>query len=282
MTILVVGATGTQGGAVVEHLLGREGFTIHALTRDATSGAARALADRGVEVIEGDMAEKNTIRPLVEEADGVFCVTSYWEAGGEREVELGVNMAEVAADEGVDHFVFSSVGGAERDTGIPHFETKHRIEERIRDLGLPATVFRPVYFMGNFEGQREQIEEGMLAMPLAEGVSLQMLDPHDIGAFVARAFEHPDRYVGEAIELAGDEHTVESAAAVFSSVLERDVDAYHLTPDDLREEGAEEAAVMFEWFNEHGFEADIGELGRQHDVELTVLDDYLRAHGWAP
>jgi uncharacterized protein YbjT (DUF2867 family) len=280
-SVLVVGATGTQGGAVVDHLLASdEEFDVHGLTRHPESDAAEQLADRGVTVEEGNLEEKDTLRPLVEDVDAVFGVTNFWEHGYDHEVQEGTNIAEVAADVGVEHFVFSSVGGAERETGISHFDSKYEIEEQIRELNLPATIVRPVFFMQNFEEMRESIENGTLAMALDEGVSLQMIDAENIGAFVMRAFEQPEQYRGEAFELAGDEHTLEDSATVFSAVLGREVEAQHVPIDDLREQMGDEYAVMFEWFNEHGYEADIEELRANHDVEFTELEGYLREQGW--
>jgi uncharacterized protein YbjT (DUF2867 family) len=280
-SILVVGATGTQGGAVVNHLIASdEEFDVHGLTRNPESDAAEQLADRGVTVEEGNLEEKDMLRPLVENVDAVFGVTNFWEHGYDHEVQEGTNLAEVAADVGVEHFVFSSVGGAERDTNISHFDSKYEIEERIRELDLPATIVRPVFFMQNFEGMRESIENGTLAMALDEGISLQMIDAENIGAFVARTFERPDQYQGKAFELAGDEHNLEDAATVFSAVLGREVEAQHVPIDDLREQMGDEYAVMFEWFNEHGYEADIEELRMNHDVAFTELEEYLREQGW--
>ncbi|WP_435152486.1 NmrA/HSCARG family protein [Haladaptatus sp. DFWS20] len=280
-SILVVGATGTQGGAVVDYLLDSdENFDVHGLTRNSGSDAAQRLADRGVTIHEGDLDEKDTFRPVLEDVDAVFGVTNFWEAGYDDEVREGTNLAEVVADAGVEHFVFSSVGGADRNTGIAHFDSKHEIEKRIRELDLPATIVRPVFFMQNFEGMREPIENGTLTMALDESVSLQMIDAANIGAFVTRAFENPDQYEGETFELASDEHTLESAANVFSDVLGREVEAQHLSIEDLREQMGDEYAVMFEWFNEHGYEADIEELWSNHDVDFTRLDAYLREHDW--
>lgn len=281
-SVLVTGATGTQGGAVADHLLsGDHGdFEVYALTRHPESAEAHELGERGAEVVEGNLAEKNAIRPLVEDVDAVFGMTNFWEAGYEDEVEQGTNLAEVADEVGVDHFVFSSVGGAERDTGISHFDSKWEIEERVRELDLPATVVRPVFFIQNFEGMREDIEAGQLAMGLAEGVSLQMIDADNIGGFVAEALANPDDYLGEAYELASDEHTVESAAETFSDVLERDVEPIHVPIEDVREQMGEEYATMFEWFNEAGYEADIDALRANHDVDFTRLGAYLRAHEW--
>jgi uncharacterized protein YbjT (DUF2867 family) len=283
MDVLVAGATGQQGGAVADRLLsGDHGdFDVHALSRSPESDACQLLADRGATIVEGDLGDKDTLRPAVENVDAVFCVTQFFTAGHEGEVEHGTNLAEVAADVGVEHFVFSSVGGAERDTGIPHFDSKYEIEERIRDLGLPATIIRPVFFMQNFEGQREDITDGTLALPLAEDVSVQIINVDDIGGLAAEALADPERYKGQAIELAGDEGTLEEMAQVFTEVTGVDIEAQHVPVDVAREQMGEEYAVMFEWFNEHGYEADIDALRREHDIDPSSLEEYLHEYGWA-
>ena len=84
----------------------------------------------------------------------MFCVTQFFVGGYEGEIEHGTNIAEVADDVGVEQFVFSSVGGAERDTDIPHFDSKYEVEKRIRELDLPATIIRPVFFMQNRSEER--------------------------------------------------------------------------------------------------------------------------------
>jgi uncharacterized protein YbjT (DUF2867 family) len=273
-SVLVVGSTGTQGGAVARHLLERDADVL-ALTRDHNSERAHALAERGAEVVEADIGEKNSIEPLVEDADGVFLMTNFWEHGYDAEVEQGRNVVELAADVGVDHLVFSSVGGAERDTGIPHFDSKREIERSVDDSGVPATIVRPVFFAQNFEGFRESIEDGTLAMGLEPHVPLQVLDIEDLGAFVAEAFADPDRYAGEAFELASDELPLRAMAIRFADALETEVRARHLSIEDVRESQGEEFAAMFEWFNEAGYESPIDELQADHDVDFHRLEDFL-------
>ncbi|MFB9808033.1 NmrA/HSCARG family protein [Haladaptatus pallidirubidus] len=173
-SVLVVGATGRQGGAVANHLLSGEygDFDVHALTRSPESDRAQALANRGATLVEGNLLNKASLTPAVETVDAIYCVTievesgtTPTEAGIEAEIEQGTNMAEVAAEIGIEHFVFSSVAGAERDTGIPNFESKYDIEQRVHDLGLPATILRPVTIMQNYERQREVILNGNLVSP---------------------------------------------------------------------------------------------------------------------
>lgn len=288
-SVLVVGATGRQGGAVADHLLSGEygEFDVHALTRSPESDRAQVLADRGATLVEGNLLNKASLTPAVETVDAVYCVTieaesgtTPTEAGIEAEIEQGTNMAEVAAEIGIEQFVFSSVAGAERDTGIPNFESKYDIEQRIHDLGLPATILRPVTIMQNYERQREVILNGTLASPLAEGVSMQMVDVSDIGALAATALATPEEYVGETVEVAGDEHTLESAAEVFTDVTGTEVDAQHVPIEVAREEMGEVLAMMFEWINDYGYGVDIEALERGHNIDLTRLETYLREHDW--
>lgn len=281
-TVLVVGATGNQGGAVVDQLLAtnNDSFTIRGLTRDASSEKAQALANRGVTPIEGDLNEKESLRTAVDDVDAVFAVTNYFITGFDGEIEQGTNIAEVAAESDIDHFVYSSVGGADRTEEVEHFVSKYRVEQRIADLDLPATVLRPVYFMSNFEGMRKAIQNGTLALPLNEGVRLQMLDVADYGAVAVHVFTAPEEYIGETIEVAGDEQTLEGMAVTFADVLKTDVEAVHVPLDDARERLPEDIATMYEWFNDVGYTADISGLETEFDRQFHSLATYLQNHEW--
>jgi len=278
-SVLVVGATGNQGGATVDHLLSGEygEFDVYGLTRDAESEAARALADRGATVVKGDLSDEASLRAPVESADAVYAITDYFGAGGyEGDVEHGTVLGEVAADAGVDHYVFSSVEGAERSTEIPFFDSKYEVEQRLRALDLPLTTLRPTNFMGNFEGQREAIEAGTLATPLAEGSSLQMVDVDDIGALAASVFADPDRYVGETIPIASDEATPREMAAAFGAVLDSEVTVQHVPIEGVRAEMGEEYAAMYEWLDDAGHAVDIEALRTRTGIDLSTFDAYLR------
>ena len=135
--------------------------------------------------------------------------------------------------------------------------------------------------MQNLERQREDIMDGTLALPLVEGVSLQVVDVDDIGSLAARALANPEQYVGEAIELAGDEKTLTEMANAFSTVMSTDVEPQHVPMDVTREQMGEEYAVMFEWFNESGYDADIEALRNEHDLETVDLETYLSKNNWA-
>ena len=277
--ILVFGATGKQGGAVARSLLGR-GFRVRALTRDPQKPEAQALAEQGAEVVQGDMEDRSAVdQVLVEGVYGVFSMQNFWETGYDGEVQQGKTVADAARAAGVDHFVYSSVGSAHRKTGIPHFESKWEIEEHVRQIGLPFTIFRPTSFMQNWEWTREMILGGTLAQPLDPDKPLQQVAVEDIGAFAAIAFGNPDSWIGREVDLAGDEQSMSEIAETYGRVIGREVSYYQVPWDQFEEQMGEEATLNLRWINDVGYEADIAAL-RQEYPELTSFERYLRTHGW--
>lgn len=271
--ILVSGATGQQGGAVARHLLDR-GFTVRALTRDQTQSTARTLKELGAEVVEGNFDDRESLDQALEDAYGAFSVQNTWTEGPENEIRFGKAFADAALDAGVEHFVYSSVGAAERNTGIPHFESKWEIEEYLRSIDLPITILRPVFFMDNWAGSKDSITNGKLPQPLSPDTSLQQIAVDDIGAFVAIAFENSDEWLGEAVELAGDELTMTETVEVFGEYLDQDVKYVQVSWDDFEDQAGEEMAIMYRWFEDEGYRADIKSLRRKYP-NLKSLKTFL-------
>ena len=276
--IVVCGATGKQGGAVARNLLNR-GFRVRGLTRNPQKPEAQALADQGAEVVQGDMEDRSAMDRALEGAYGIFSVQNFWGTGYDGEVQQGKTVADAAKAAGVEHFVYSSVGSAHRQTGIPHFESKWEIEEHVRQIGLPYTILRPTYFMQNWEWTREMILGGTLAQPFDPDKPFQQVPVEDIGAFAAIAFENPDRWIGREVDLAGDEQSMSEIAETFSRVIGREVSYYQVPWDQFEEQVGEEVTLNSRWINDVGYEADIAAL-RQEYPELTSFERYLRSHGW--
>jgi uncharacterized protein YbjT (DUF2867 family) len=149
--IAVLGATGQQGSATVDALLDR-GLPVRAITRNVDSAAARALTKRDVAVVAADLETPESIRVAFEGAAAAFAMTSFTASrGAEGEISHGRAILDAAQGAGLPFLVYSSVGGAERNTGIPHFESKRRIEEFL--IGsVPVNVIRPTFFMENLSG----------------------------------------------------------------------------------------------------------------------------------
>lgn len=281
-SVFVTGATGNQGGAVARHLLRHaEPFEVIGLTRDPESDSAQALSREGAEMVPGNLNDSDSYREYVAAADAVFGVSNFWVYGYDRQVQHMTDLADAAAEEGIDHFVFSGVGNHDEDTGIPHFDSCYEIDRYIQDLGLPATILKPVFFIHNFEMFVEDILEGTLAQALSEGTSLQMIDVRDVGRVGAIVFANPDTYVNTRWDLAGDEKTLSEMAETFSAVTGTEVQPVHLSIEVARENFGEEAAIMYEWFNEVGYSAAIDALEEEFGVEFQDLEGYLRENGWA-
>ncbi|WP_136716235.1 NmrA/HSCARG family protein [Halorientalis salina] len=278
--VLVVGATGTQGGAVATRLLDEGTVDVYALTRDPDSGAARELEDRGAIVVQGDLWEPGTLLDAMDPVDAVFAMTDYWEAGLDAEVSQGVNLANAAARADIDHVVFSSVVGATRDTDAPMLASKGRIESHLRGMDLPTTVLRPSYFMQNFELRRADVTDGTLALPLAPGTRLPLTDAVDLGRLVARILDAPERYRGKAIPLAGEELTLTEMAAVFGEALDRDLETVHVPIDVARSQVGDDYAALFEWYNDDAPGGLVGPLRHRLDFEPTPLSAYLDRNDW--
>ena len=281
-TVLVTGATGRQGGAVIRRMLPK-GWKLRALTRHPGNAAAQDLARQGIEVVQGDLEDPTSLERALRGAYGVYSVQDFWAVGAKREVQQGKNLADAAKKASVAHFVYSSVGGAERNSGIDHWQSKWEIENHIRQLGLPATMLRPVAFMENYYIDQVEISilKGKLLDPIRADKPYQTIATDDIGAFAALAFERPREFIGLELEIAGSALTNPEAAQVFSRVLGKPVRFRKLPMLLVRLVLGKELYQMFRWFNEAGFQADIPELRRRYpEVHLQTLEEWLRNEGW--
>jgi uncharacterized protein YbjT (DUF2867 family) len=281
-TVLVTGATGRQGGSVIRHML-RRGWKLRALTFKADAAAVQRLANRGVEVVRGNLEDPASLERVTRGVYGIYSVQDFWSVGARREVLQGKNLADAAQKAGVQHFVYSSVGGAERASGIDHWESKWEIEKHIRRLGLPATILRPAAFMENYYLDKVEIAilKGKLVDPIRADKPYQTIAADDIGAFVALAFDRPTEFIGVELEIAGSELTNPEAAEVFSRVLDKRVRFQKLPLPIVRFALGKEFYQMFRWFNSSGFNANIPELRRRYpEVHLHTLEEWLRAEGW--
>jgi len=265
--ILVTGATGHQGGAVFRHLRKRN-FPVRLLTRNAEKPEVRGLVGKGVDVVQGNLDNPDSIRRALEDVQGVYSVQTLGDSI-EAEIRQGIDLAEASNRSGVSHLVYSSVGSADRNTGIPHFDSKYRIEEHIRSIGIRYTILRPVFFMENWLGMRHMLEQGKLALPLTPETRLQMIAVDDIGAFATTAFEHPGHWEKRAVDIAGDELSMAELAQAFSRITGKTV-AYEQVPwDRFEQQAGHEMTVMYRWFQNVGYNVDIAGLRQEHPSPIN-------------
>ncbi len=273
--VLVTGATGKQGGATLRHLAGKGGFRLRAMTRKPGSDAAKAVAALGAEVVQGDLDDAPSLERALAGCWGVFAVQNTWEAGIEREEAQGKRIAELARRQGVQHYVYTSVGSANRSTGIPHFDNKARIEQRVRELKFPShVILRPVFFMENLVSP-SFLQGDRLVTAMRSTTKLQMIAVDDIGRFAAQAFVDAGKWSGSETDLAGDAATMPEAAAAVGEIVGRKI-TFEPIPIEAVRKNSDDVAKMLEWFERVGYSADIPSLEARWGIRPKTLREWAR------
>jgi uncharacterized protein YbjT (DUF2867 family) len=272
--VLVLGATGRQGGATARHLL-TKGWRVRALTRDPNKPAAHALHQAGVEVVQGDNEDRASLEAAMQGVYGIFSVLA---APPDDEVRQGKNVANAARAASIQHFVFSSVQSAEDLARVGGDANKWEIEQYIQALGLPATILRPCFFMETLIAARTDVpsgtSSGTFAIAIKPDVTMGLIAVEDIGAFAALAFDHPDEYLGKTIEIAGDVLTPVQIANAISRATGRAIPYVQVPIETLRQQNAEIARAI-DFLNETGYTTDIAALRKQHPG-LIDFDTWLK------
>ena len=258
--VLVTGATGQQGGSVARRLL-EGGFRVRGITRNIESDAAKELTGLGAEMVRAEFTDAGSLGAALEGVDAVFAMTTPFEAGVDAETAHGVALVDAATAEGVDHFVYSSVASADKATGVPHFDSKYRVEEHLAASDLRWSVIAPVYFMGNlfFPDTLNGLKDGTYAIALPPDLPLQQIATEDIGAFAAHVLANPERFAGKRIDIAGDELSSRESADVLAGILGKPISVVEVPIDGIRS-FSEDFALMYEWFVSTGYVADIDGL----------------------
>jgi uncharacterized protein YbjT (DUF2867 family) len=279
LTVVVTGATGQQGGAVVKTLLER-GHEVHAVTRNIESAKAKELANAGVTIIRASLEDTDALTKALEGATSLFAMTTPFEGGAEAETRQGISAADAAKAAGV-HLVFNSVDSANRKTGVPHFDSKYEVEKHIARIGARATVLAPVYFMENLYFGKEQLAKGIYATPLPPTRRLAQVAVANIGAVAVRLLEDPGRFSGKRFDLAGDELTGNDVVAILSRVTGRPFSYFQVPLDVLRQRMGDDGAKMYEWFDRVGFTFDRAALRREFpDVAFHDFESWAKAQDW--
>lgn len=302
--LLITGATGNQGGAVIDALLSKQptDFLILAVTRNAQSPSAKRLTSKSpsIKLVEGNL---DSVPALFESAKltagavpiwGVYSVQTIMGKGVtlDGEVRQGKAMVDESIKAGVKHFVYSSVdrGGDDRSwdnpTPVPHFKTKHQIEHHLRDSTANGTstmgwtILRPVIFMENLQpGFLSKVFLTMLRDTIKEK-PLQWVSTKDIGYFAAEAFRNPDRWNKKAVGLAGDKLTFTELSQRFEKVTGSSVGTTFGFLGKALKYGVSEMGLMVDWFRDEGYQANIPELKKVHPNMLS-MEAWLRQSAFA-
>jgi uncharacterized protein YbjT (DUF2867 family) len=200
-----------------------------------------------------------------------------FEAGVDAETAQGVALIDAAVAAGVDHFVYNSVASADKATGIPHFDSKYRVEQHLVESGLRWSIVAPVYFMENllFPDSLNALKGGTYAIALPADLGLQQIAVEDIGAFSAHVLANPDEFAGTRIEIAGDDLSSQESADALASALGRPVSVFEVPMEGIRS-FSEDLAAMFEWFISTGYTIDIEGLRASYpEVRWTRFSEWV-------
>jgi uncharacterized protein YbjT (DUF2867 family) len=281
LSVLVTGATGNQGGAVARALL-KKGHKVRALTRKPDSAGALALKQLGAELAVGSFDERDALARAMTGVDAVFIMGTPFEAGMETETRQGIAAVDAAKAAGVKHVVYTSVSDANKKTGIPHFESKARVEEYLAKADVPYTIIAPVFFTENLIGPwfGQGLKHGVVSMALPGKRPLQHITVEEIGAFAAMVLERREAFLGKRIDLGSTELTGEQVAEIFSRVTGKPFRYMELPLAQLRSMN-EDSALMFEWFDKKGYSANIAALRRDYpEVGWRSFEDWAREQDW--
>jgi len=256
----VLGATGGQGGAVFEALVQRR-MPTRAVVRDATSARARRLAEQGAALVEADISNVDQLSSAFRSTAGVFAMTTPFEEGAEAELAQGRAIITAAEQAAVPHLVFSSVASADRDTGIPHFETKAATERLLAASGIPHTVVGPTYFYDNMLAGFDDVLAGRLDLAIGVDTPLQQLSRRDLGRFVVAVLAQPAAFTGARIDLASDSPTPNEMATVLSRMSGQPITAHSHDPAEIANA---DMRAMFQFLDGGGYRADIAALRRDY------------------
>lgn len=234
-TILLLGATGQQGGSVAAALNGG-GWHVRALVRDPDSPKARALSAAGIKTVRGDLADTTSVRAAVDGAYGVFSVQPSSGqvgrgVGDADEVRFGRAVADAAEEAGVEHLVYSSASAAGSNTGVGHFDSKTKVEDHVRGLAtMDSTIIRPSTFMEILLAPDFGLARGTLTFFMRPCRAMQFVAVEDIGKIVSAVFADRAAYRDRTFEIAGDSATGDELAAKFGRAADRPV-SYRRFPE---------------------------------------------------
>ncbi|MFD5430575.1 NmrA/HSCARG family protein [Kitasatospora sp. NPDC127067] len=280
--VAVTGATGAQGGATARALL-RAGRPVRALTREPGSPAAAELAALGADVVRADFDDPASLAAALDGAGALFAMSTPFGTDPDAEVRQATALLDAARAVGsVRHVVYTSATNADRSTGIPHFDSKYRVEQHLAGLGLPWTVLGPAAFMDNYANDwtLQSLRDGVFHLPMPPGVPLPVIAADTIGAFAAHVLARPAAYAGRRIDIASQWRTGEQIAAAITAASGRPIRCVEV-PLSVVAGYSEDLATMFRYFQEPGLTIDTGALHAEHpEIDWQPLETWAAARTW--
>lgn len=288
----VCGATGNQGGAVVQSLLNSQKWNVIAVSRNPNGEPSQALRSKKVEVKKADLQDQASLIQAFKNAYGVFGVTQPFSPHNKKMdnaagIEKGRSIMDACLQAGVKHLVLSTMlHCGTGKTGIPYVDSKVEIEEYATKSGVPYTFLRPVSFMENIGGRQLLLKKGVVRGFVDGDVKMAYVSCIDIGVFAAIAFEYPDKYVGKAVSLVGDFVSGEELCQILSKLRSGEHFKYKAVPKLFMRIFAKEFYQMRIAFEKVGRPPYSKELidaisnCRSMYPKMMTFEDYLKFRGY--
>jgi uncharacterized protein YbjT (DUF2867 family) len=269
--IVVMGATGRQGGGVSRALL-KEGWHVRALTRNPSSPKAQALKALGAEIVQGDMEDRQSLEAAFKGAYGVFSVQNSMSSGLEAEIRQGKLVADAAKSANVQALVYSSAA-VDKLTGVGLWDSKLQIESHIKALGIPSTILRPTAFMELMTDKDFYPQASTWhLMPKFMGATRRIgwISTDDLGVIVAKIFASPEHFVGQELRLASDVKSIEEMRTLYQAVMGKAPARFPMPVWLFKRFAGSDLIKMWEWLRTGAIDFETESSYRIHPAALTV------------
>lgn len=285
--VLLIGVTGGTGGNVVKGFIEQGVTNLRAITRkiDLNRPSLAKINDVGVELVEANLDDESSLIAAFSGISHVYCHGTSKDAAkpDPQEIERAKLLAKVAKNANIQHFVYNSAGGADRNSGIGHIEQKYQVEQILKQANLPTTMLRACLFMEEFwkKYTRPSILKGSFTFSIPPDRPLHLITTKDMGRVAAYVMKHPSKYIGREIELAGDMLTPKQMAAEFSKVQGIQVKHKELPVWIFLLFGKKELFDLIQWYRNKGYQADVKQLREEFPGILTTFSEFLQETNWA-
>ncbi len=298
--VLLIGVTGGTGGNVVKGFLEQGVTNLRAITRkiDLNRPSLSKLNNAGVELVEANLDDVNSLISAFTGVTSVYCHATSGDSSkaDPLEVERAKQVAQAAKQANIQHLVYNSAGGADRNSGIPHIEQKYKVEQIFKaanlpttmlraclSANLPTTMLRACLFMEEFwkKYTRPSILKGTFPFSIQSNKPLHLITTKDMGRVAAYVIQHPSQYIGREIELAGDMLTPKQMAEAFSQAQGIKVTHKETPAWIFLLLWQKELFDLIQWYRHKGYQADVQHLRTEFPGLLTTFNEFLQETNWA-
>jgi uncharacterized protein YbjT (DUF2867 family) len=283
--VLLVGVTGGTGGNVVKGFL-EQGVTVRAITRKIDlNRPSLSKLHNVIELVEANLDDEDSLKQAMLGVSAIYCHATAPDTAkpDPLEVERAKRIAQAAKQADIQHFVYNSAGGVDRNSGVGHIEQKYKVEQILKQAGLPTTMLRACLFMEEFwkKYTRPSILKGSFPFSIQPDKPLHLITTKDMGRVAAYVIKNRDKYIGQEIELAGDVLTPKQMAEAFSQaqnmkVVHKEVPAWIFLLLFQKE-----LFTIIQWYRKQGYQADVRNLREEFPGLLTTFSEFLAETNWA-